>query len=363
MVYQPLSGIKILDFSTLLPGPLASLMLAEAGAEILKIERPGGEELRHYPPKWGEVSALFACMNRGKKSLELDLRAEDAIKRVLPHIEQSDILIEQFRPGVMERLGLDYESVKKINPSLIYCSISSYGQTGPKARQAGHDLNFIADSGVLSFSSGPAEQPTLPPFLVGDIGGGTMPAVINILLALRLRDQTGEGCHLDISMTDNCFTFAAFLHAAGQQSGRYPDNGNWLLTGASPRYQLYATADDRLIACAALEQKFWDIFTNIIGLEEELKQDWKDPTKTKVRIAKLIKQKSSKDWMAYFDGADCCVSLVKSFDEALTDPHFMERGLFDYRIQQKNGETIGATVMPIDPQFRDWTQKVKGFPD
>lgn len=363
MAAQPLSGTKVLDFSTLLPGPLASLMLAEAGADILKVERPGGEDLRNYPPKWGKHSAPFAFMNRGKQSLEIDLREEGALEILRPHIEQADILIEQFRPGVMARLGLDYEAVRKINPSIIYCSISSYGQTGPKATRAGHDLNFISDAGVLSFSTGSDEKPSLPPFLVGDIGGGTMPAVINILLALRMRDQTGEGTNLDISMADNSFAFAAFLHAAGQATGTYPGNGDWLLTGASPRYQLYPAADGRIIACGALEQKFWDKFTNIIGLEDELKQDWKDPEKTKARCTELIKAKPSSEWMAQFDKADCCVSLVKKFDEALSDPHFIERGLFDYRIEQSNGETIGAAVVPIMPQFRDPTSKTKGFPE
>jgi crotonobetainyl-CoA:carnitine CoA-transferase CaiB-like acyl-CoA transferase len=337
--------------------------MAEAGAEVLKVERPGGEDLRTYPPKWGKHSGPFAAMNRGKKSLEIDLRSENALDILRPHIEEADILLEQFRPGVMERLGLSYEAIKKINPSIIYCSITSYGQTGPRAKEAGHDLNFVASAGVLSFSTGPDDAPVLPPYLVGDIGGGTMPAIINILLALRVKDQTGEGTHLDISMADNSFTFAAFLHAAGQATGEYPGNGDWILTGSSPRYQLYPAADGRLIACAAIEQKFWDRFTSIIELEDDLKKDWINPERTKARVAELIKDKPSSHWLPQFETADCCVTLVKQFEEALSDPHFIERGLFEYKVEQSDGSVMGATVVPIVPQFRDSKSKTKPFPE
>lgn len=363
MSNQPLSGIKVLDFSTLLPGPLASLMLAEAGADILKVERPGGEELRSYPPKWDGNSAPFAILNRGKDVLEIDLRSDEAMDILRPHIEAADIVIEQFRPGVMQRLGLDYEAIKAINPRIIYCSITSYGQTGPKAKDAGHDLNFVAAAGVLNFSTGPKDTPVLPPYLVGDIGGGTMPAVINILLALRTRDQTGEGTYLDISMADNSFTFAAFLHAAGQATGSYPDNGDWILTGASPRYQLYPTADDRLVACAALEEKFWQKFADLIDLSDEFRKDWQNPSATKKAIAETIKTKTADEWEAIFLPADCCVTIVKTFAEALDDPHFIERGLFEYKIENKNGQQMGAAVVPILPQFRDQDQKNKPFPE
>ncbi|HFC05428.1 MAG TPA: CoA transferase, partial [Rhizobiales bacterium] len=181
---QPLDNIKVLDFSTLLPGPLAGLVLAEAGAQVIKVERPGfGEEMRHYPPKWGDQSANFALLNRGKKSLTVDLKDKLQIEQLKPLICEADILLEQFRPGVMARLGLDYETVKGWNPGLIYCSITGYGQSGPKAQLAGHDLNYIGDTGLLDLSMGPADKPTIPPALIADIGGGTYPALVNILLA------------------------------------------------------------------------------------------------------------------------------------------------------------------------------------
>src|SRR5215831_18020438 len=172
---QPLSGLHVLDFTTLLPGPLASLMLAEAGAEVLKIERPGGEDARHFPPLVDGESAIFAMLNRGKKGLTLDLKSEADRAR--------------------------------LNPRLIYCSISGYGQNGPRAGEAGHDINYIGHTGLLDPQPGPATSPVVPPMLAADIAGGSFPAVINILLALRTRDQTGQGCHIDIAMSDAMFTF------------------------------------------------------------------------------------------------------------------------------------------------------------
>ena len=191
---QPLSGLLVLDFTTLLPGPLATLLLAEAGAEVIKIERPGGEDMRHYEPRFDGESAMFALLNRGKKSLVLDLKRDADRAKLKPLLDRADMLVEQFRPGVMARLGLGYEAVRAINPKLIYCSITGYGQTGPRAGEAGHDLNYIGYTGLLALNPGPPDRPVVPPALIADIAGGTLPAVMNILLALRQRDQTGQGC-------------------------------------------------------------------------------------------------------------------------------------------------------------------------
>ena len=204
----PLDGVKVLDFSTLLPGPLASLLLAEAGAQVVKVERPGGEDMRRYPFPFGETSANFALLNRGKTSLCLDLKDHDDRRRLEPYIAGADVLIDQFRPGVMDRLGLGYDRLREINPRLIYCSITGYGQDGPRRDAAGHDLNYLAETGLLGLTRGADGAPVLPAILAGDIGGGAYPAVINILLALRRRDADGAGCRLDIAMADNLFTFA-----------------------------------------------------------------------------------------------------------------------------------------------------------
>jgi len=179
---QPLDDILVLDFSTLLPGPMATLMLAEAGAEVIKLERPGtGEDMRLTMPQIEGRSLGYAVLNRGKKSVALNLKAEGAVESLRHLIEKADVIVEQFRPGVMDRLGLGYEAVKALNPAVIYCSITGYGQTGPKSSAAGHDMNYVGDAGILSLSAGPLEQPANPFALVADIGGGTYPAVMNIV--------------------------------------------------------------------------------------------------------------------------------------------------------------------------------------
>ena len=189
---RPLDGIRILDFTRVLAGPLATALLADLGAEVIKIERPGGEEMRHYEPRFDGESAMFAQLNRGKQSLVLDLKSAADCAKLKPLLTRADILVEQFRPGVMARLGFGYDAVRAINPKLIYCSITGYGQTGPRASEAGHDLNYIGATGLLALNPGPPDRPVVPPALVADIAGGTLPAVMNILLALRQRDATGS---------------------------------------------------------------------------------------------------------------------------------------------------------------------------
>ena len=358
---QPLSGVLVLDFTTLLPGPLATLMLAEAGAEVIKVERPGGEELRGYSPRFDGMSAVFAMLNRGKTSLVADLKSEADRETLIPLIRRADVLVEQFRPGVMERLGLGYEAVAKLNPRLVYCSISGYGQEGPRADEAGHDLNYIGNTGLLALQPGPAEAPVVPPALVADIGGGTLPAVMNILLGLRQRDATGQGCYLDIAMADTMFTFAWYGLAIGQATGKYPGPGQMPLAGGSPRYQLYATRDEKLVACAALEQKFWLGFCNTIGLPAPLMNDFADPAATKQAIADIIAAETAEHWRPKLAEADCCATIVASLEEAVSDPHFVQRGLFAHQVAGLSGKTMPALPVPIAASLRA-PPGVKGVP-
>jgi alpha-methylacyl-CoA racemase len=350
---QPLSGVFVLDFTTLLPGPLATLMLAEAGAEVVKVERPGGEETRNYPPRWEGQSAAFALLNRGKRSVALDLKDEAARGRLTPLLRRADVLVEQFRPGVMERLGLRYEAVRAVNPRIVYCSISGYGQSGPRSGDAGHDLNYIGATGLLALNPGPADRPVVPPGLIADIAGGSLPAVMNILLALRQRDATGEGSYVDIAMTDAMFTFTWHALAAGHAAGRFPGPGEARVAGGSPRYQLYPTRDGKLVACAALEQKFWIAFVAAIGLAPTLADDAADPAAAKAAVAAIIAGETAAHWRPIFAAADCCATIVASLAEALRDPHFVERGLFAHRLGSASGATMPALPVPIAPAFRD----------
>jgi crotonobetainyl-CoA:carnitine CoA-transferase CaiB-like acyl-CoA transferase len=307
---RPLEGCLVLDFSTLLPGPLATRLLAEAGAEVVSIERPGREQM-----------TSLAQLDQGKRRLVMDLKDAEARRQLTGLLDRADVLVEQFRPGVMERLGLGYDAVAAVNPRIVYCSITGYGQTGPRSGLAGHDLNYIADTGLLSLSMGTATTPVIPPALIADIAGGSYPAVINILLALRERERSGRGRHLDISMTDNLFTMML---------------GSSVITSGSPRYRLYATRDGKMLAVGALEQKFWDTFCDIAGLERELRDDAVDAQRTTARVAEIVAGATAEEWAQRIAGRECCCSIVATVDEAHADPHFVAR-----RHRQ----------FPIDPAF------------
>lgn len=349
----PLDDLLVLDFSTLLPGPLASLFLAEAGARIVKIERPGGEDMRGFPPRFGATSAPFAALNRGKASIEIDLKAPDALARLTPLIAEADILIEQFRPGVMARLGFGFDDLARLNSRLIYCSISGYGQSGPRAQEAGHDINYQAIGGLLGQSLQRGAPAPLPPPLVADIGGGTMPAVLNILLALRRRERSGQGCHLDIAMADAMPAFAWYGLAQGQASGRFPDGGEGLLTGGSPRYGLYATADGWFLAVGALEAKFWNAFCEAIALDPALRDDRRAPDKTHQAIAAIIMAEQAAHWRGLLEPLDCCCTVVRTLEEALADPHLTARGLLEMQAEEPGGRRLVSTPLPLAPLFRE----------
>lgn len=343
-----LEGLLVLDFSTLLPGPMASLFLADAGAEVIKIERPGqGEEMRVYVPKWGADSVNFNLLNRGKKSLAIDLKDPGQRAVLEPLIRKADVVLEQFRPGVMDRLGLGYEDMKLLNPNIVYCSISGYGQTGPKSQRAGHDLNYIGDAGLLSLGMGPNEAPVVPPALIADIAAGSYPAVFNILLALRARDQGKGGARIDVSMAENLFPFMYWAMGDGQAAGQWPGNGDSLVTGGSCRYRLYPTDDGRVVAAAPLEDKFWTVFTEAIGLEPDLWDDRKNPEMTGRRIAEIIRAKPASHWEAVFEEANCCCTVVRSVRGAMEDAHFESRGVFSRTLVNEAGERIRALPTPI----------------
>ena len=340
---RPLDGILVLDFTTLLPGPMAGLILAEAGAEVLKIERAGaGDEMRRGWPKLGADSAAFAALNRGKRSIAIDLKAPGAVARMEKLLRRADILLEQFRPGVMDRLGLGYDAAAAINPRLIYCSITGYGQHGPRAQLAGHDLNYMAEAGLLSVISGPDGAPSLPPALIADIGGGAYPAVINVLLALQQRHTTGRGCHLDIAMHENLFSFLYWALAQGWSTGAWPGANAGTMSGGSPRYRIYRMADGRFLAAAPLEDRFWVEFCDAVGVSTDA---------THAEVATSIAAHDSAEWSRRFAGRDVCCAIVASVAEAVADPHLAARGIFSHMVTA-GGRSVPALPVPVVPQFR-----------
>ena len=355
----PLEGVKVLDFSTLLPGPYTTLMLAEAGASVVKIERPGaGDELRLGSPRWAGTALQFAALNAGKRSIAIDLKDPEERGLLGPLIREADVIVEQFRPGVMERLGLGYEAVRQLNPAVIYCSITGYAADGPSAHVAGHDLTYMADTGLLSLSGDAHGEPTLPPVLIADIGAGTMPAVINILLALLRRQRTGRGSRIGIALADNLFAWPYAAVPSGLKLGQWPRAGTGRLNGGSPRYQIYRTKDGRHIAAAPLEDRFWQVFCDCIALEPSLRDDLRDPAATLQAVRERIATRDAAEWQAAFAGKDACASVVRTLREAAEDPQFCR--LYE-RMTRRGDDTLPAIASPLAAQFR--VANLSGAPD
>jgi alpha-methylacyl-CoA racemase len=348
----PLAGVRVVDFSTLLPGPMCSLLLAQAGAEVIKVERPGrGDEMRSYVPKFGDDSVNFALLNQGKRSVALDLKDPVGVRRAIELVRNADVLVEQFRPGVMDRLGLGYEAMRAINPRLVYCAITGWGQTGPLADMAAHDLNYQAETGLMALTAGSDGAPGLPNVLAADLVGGAYPAIMNILLALRSRDTSGQGCFIDVAMADNLFPLVYWGLGNGFAAGAWPTPGDDLVTGGTPRYQVYRARDGRYLACAPLEQKFWENFVRVLEAPHLL-DDSADPKGTRDAVAAIIASRTADEWLRRFAGVDACVSVVKSLQEAVATPHFRERGLFQERLASSDGREIPALPLPIAPGLR-----------
>ncbi|MPZ63252.1 MAG: CoA transferase [Propionibacteriales bacterium] len=347
---RPLTGTKVLDFSTLLPGPLATLLLAEAGAQVLQVERPpSGDEMRSYVPRLGADSANYTLLNRGKRSAAVDLKDHAVRDRILELAADVDVLVEQFRPGVMDRLGLGYDDVRAVNPRIVYCSITGHGQTSPSAGRAGHDLNYLAESGLLGNVVDADGDPHLPHTVIADIAGGTYPAVFNILLALLQRSATGQGCHLDIGMTPNLGVLAYGYLATHAGSGSWPVPGSDLLTGGSPRYQIYRTADGRHVAAGALEERFWQRFCDLVELPEELRADQGREDEVIAAVAERIAAHPAEHWRSVFADQDACCSVVATFEEAWRTQALRTRSA--HRVVGE-GFDVSALPVPVDEQFR-----------
>jgi len=341
-----LQGVRVLDFSGLLPGPLATLFLAEAGADVLKVERPGtGDDVRRRQPAFGTASAQFALLNRGKRSIAVDLKDPNAVTGLSGLIEAADVLVEQFRPGVMDKLGLGFEALRARNPRLVYCSITGYGQSGARADVAGHDLNYVAESGLLSLAAAPDGTPAMSAALVGDIAGGSYPAVINILLALMQRARTGVGCHLDIAMAEGLFPFLYWALARGFGGGTWPAPGANELTGTSPRYRTYRTRDGRHLAVGALEDRFWTNFCDAVGLPGgERAAD-----ALAAAVASRVAEHTADEWDARLRGLDVCASVVRTVEEAARDRG--ARGTFAAHVTA-DGDRMPALPLPLAAAVR-----------
>lgn len=327
----PLASLKILDFTTLLPGPFATMMLADLGADVVRVESPTRPDMvRHKPPFTGEVSAWHATLNRSKRSLALDLKQPGAADVVRRLVRRYDVVLEQFRPGVMDRLGVGYDALSAANPRLIYCAITAYGQDGPYRDRAGHDINILALSGIASHSGRVEGGPPPLGVQVADVGGGSFGAVMGILAAVIHRQQTGEGQFVDASMFDGALSWNALAAADTLASGRNPRPEGGLLNGGS-YYDYYRTQDGRYLAVGSLEPKFWRGFCQAIGrpdlVERGLARGGEDQRALKAEIGEVIATRTLAAWMAIFDKQDVCVEPVLTVSEALGHPQTQARGL------------------------------------
>ncbi|MFN3580179.1 MAG: CaiB/BaiF CoA transferase family protein [Pseudomonas sp.] len=327
----PLASLKILDFSTLLPGPFASLLLADMGAEVLRVESPGRADLvRLLPPHADGTSASHAYLNRNKDSLALDLKKPEAQALVKRLIADYDIVIEQFRPGVMDRLGVGYQALKQINPGLIYVSITGYGQTGPYRDRAGHDINYLALAGFSSYTGRRDSGPLPLGMQVADVAGGSLHAVAGLLAAVIHRQQTGEGQQVDISMTDCVFSLNAMAGAACLASSEVPELESTTLNGGS-FYDYYATRDGRWMAVGSLEPQFMQLLCATLGRPElaslGLSRQPEQMQRLKTGLKQAFAEQDFAVWCERFAAVDACVEPVLSLPEALAHPQAQARGL------------------------------------
>lgn len=324
---MPLTGVRVLDLSRLLPGPFATMILAGLGAEVIKVEDlDGGDYMRWMPPLHDGTGAMFTAINRDKRSLRLDLKSACGRELFLDLVARSHVVLESFRPGVMDRLGLGTAALQTRNPRLVVCSISGFGQDGPDRLRAGHDLNYLARAAVLSISSGSDGAPTIPGVQVADLGGGAQSAVIAILAALRRAEQTGVGSYCDVSMLDGMLSWMT-PHIAAAQAGSPARPGAMLLNGAHPCYHVYPCADG-WITVAALEPKFWARLCEVLGVTELRDLAFAtgaDADRAVDRLEHVFMGATRAQWRERLGQEDACCEPVLSIAELLGDAQVRHR--------------------------------------
>lgn len=322
-----LDGVRVLDFSRLLPGPFATLLLADMGAEVIKIEDPnGGDYARYYPPFINESGVFFEAINRNKLSVTLNLKAPQSANPIRRLIQSADVIVESFRPGVMDALGLGYDAVKELKPDIVYVSISGYGQSGPKSSDAGHDLNFLALSGLLDQNRS-HNTVVLPGFQIADLAGGALFAAMGALAALFKRERSGVGTFVDVSMTEGAMSLLA-PHFATHAANQGTEPGSGMLDGGIAAYNIYQTSDDRFLAVGALEPKFWAGFVEAVDPSLVNSGHTEGNRENIEAVASVIRSRTLKEWTELFAGLDVCVEPVLSLDEVLLHPLHQTREAF-----------------------------------
>lgn len=347
----PLEGIKILDMSRYLPGPFCTQILADFGAEVIKVEDPRGGDLgRQLPPLIKGQSARFYTVNRNKKSITINLKSEQGKEIFKKLSENCDIVIDQFRPGVMDKMGLGYEDLKKVNERLIYCCITGYGLTGPLRDAAGHDQNYLSLAGVTGLTGTHKGKPAISGVQIADIAGGTLYAVIAILLALEYRNKTGKGQLCDVAMMDGAISLLAYTLGEWSGWGKLPEMGNDVLTGGYACYNIYETQDNQFITLGIVEGKFWAEFCKKVDRESYIEIQWdkKKQEAMKADIAALFKQKTRDEWTEFFAQDDICLTPVLNLEEMCNHPQTIARNMIiKLSNVRESGQDLVLTGVPI----------------
>jgi alpha-methylacyl-CoA racemase len=331
---RPLNGLRVLDLSRLLPGPLGTQLLADMGADVLKIENPESPDyVRMFPPYQNGESINYLLLNHGKRTLSLNYQTNEGRTEFLNLVREADVVVEQFRPGTMDRLGIGYETARQINPRIIYVSVTGYGQTGPYAHLAGHDLNYLGIAGVLSLTGDVNEPPTIPGVQLADIAGGSYGCVMGMLAALYARERTGEGQHVDVSMTDMVMpllTIAQGLHLGGMNTQR----GQMPLSGGQPNYGVYQTKDEgdnrpRYVVLGTLEPKFWQKFCTLVEQPQWVKfilpQNPAELVDYKSQLQVLFLERTQTEWVTFGQTHDLLITPVNELTDLPYDPHLQAR--------------------------------------
>ena len=366
----PLAGLKVLDLSRLLPGPYATLVLADLGATVDKLEDPnGGDYIRQMGPFIGDESALFLGLNRNKRSATLDLKSADGPAALKKLVKQYDVLVESFRPGVLDKLGVGWDVLRAENPRLIYCAISGYGNTGPDRLRAGHDLNYIARSGVLAYGGTEGGAPAVPGVQLGDIGGGSLFALVGILAALHERQRTGVGRYVDISMTDGSLAFL-HMHLASRMTmgaeGAPLQRGVETLNGGYPCYGVYRCADGKYLAVGSLEPKFFQGVCAVLGQPDLFDGAYDlggDAKKVRTKLEAIFSGKPRDAWVELFRANDVCVEPVLEGDEVFKDAQLQARGMFleaDGLMQLRTPLQFGPIPTRPAPKLGEHTKEILG---
>jgi crotonobetainyl-CoA:carnitine CoA-transferase CaiB-like acyl-CoA transferase len=374
----PLSDIRVLDLTRLLPGGFCSLLLADLGAEVLKVEDTGiGDYIRWAPPYYGEDSdqesgtrsALYLSLNRGKRSVRLDLKSEAGKEALLRLVERHDVVLDGFRPGVLDRLGVGYERMRDANPGIVFCAITGYGQDGPYAQRAGHDMNYLGLVGLLGLTGAKDGPPVQPGGQIADLGGGALMAAFGVMAALHERRRSGEGQMVDVSMADGALSWLAMVAGRYFCDGEVPHRGEQQLAGGLLCYLPYEVSDG-WVTCGALEPKFWKAFCDGVDRADLVESQFEAPgSDAWQQVAEVFRARSRAEWLAFNDEHDCCIEPILDVDEALDSELVRARGMVveveqpgfgpvrQLGVPVKFGRTPGDPTRPA-PAFGEHTDEV-----